>query len=289
MAERMTDFAGVVPSRGTYPIAANTKIEKGKIVCLDSSGRAIEGTTLSGGATVAVGKASSTVNNLTGSDLGGSAEAADQEVEFGVFGWKNSSSTDEIANDDAGKVAYVVDDETVALTSGSSARTPAGIISEVRNSKVYVWMSPAVAKLAAAMALADAGITLQKRSVTVGHADLTDADTSQTINIGATLPANARIVGASIHTCTAFSGGSVSALVVDIGTSGDVDAIVDGADLMSTVQDGQAASRPLGIAPNKLFAAAGAQLIATFTSTTDNLVNLTAGTCTIDVLFSVLP
>ncbi len=140
----------------------------------------------------------------------------------------------------------------------------------------------------AILATTDAAIALQKRTVTIGHADLTDADTSQTIDIGAVLPANARILGRSIHTVTAFSGGSVSALAVDIGTSGDVDAIVDGADLFAAAVDGQAATLPDGIAPNKLFASAGAQLIATVVSTGDNLVNLTAGAMTIDVLFSVL-
>lgn len=141
--------------------------------------------------------------------------------------------------------------------------------------------------LAEVKTLADAGMTVQKRTVTVGHADLTDADGSQDINIGAALPANSRIVGVDIHTLTAFSGGSVSALVVDIGSSGDVDALVDGADLFSAAVDGGPATRPAGIRPNKTFAAGG-QLTARFLATGDTLANLTAGAVTIDVLFAVL-
>lgn len=286
--ERLTEFAGLMPSRGTYPIAANVKIYKGAMVAINSDGEAIPATVAASGAAVIVGKSSGTYNNLTGSELGGSANAVRVEVEYGVFAWANSLSADEIEAEDAGDVVYAVDDQTVALTSNSSARIVAGIVSEVVGGKVYVWMGPHVARIATSAVLSDAGITLQKRSLTVGHADLTDADTSQTLSIGAVLPANARIVGVSIHNATAFAGGTVSALACDIGTSGDVDAIVDGADLFGTVVDGQAATRPLGIAPNKLFASAGAQLIATIVSTGDNLVNLTAGAATIDVLFSVL-
>lgn len=131
-------------------------------------------------------------------------------------------------------------------------------------------------------------ITLQKRQLVMTQADLTDADGSQALNIGAVLPANSRILGVSIHSATAFSGGSVADFTVDIGTSGDPDAIVDGADLFAAVVDGQAATCPAGIAPNKLFVAAGAQLIATFACASDDVKDATAGGCTIDVLFAQL-
>lgn len=131
-------------------------------------------------------------------------------------------------------------------------------------------------------------ITIGKRQLVMTEADLTDNDGSQTLNIGAVLPANSRILGVSIHSVTAFSGGAVGDFTVDIGTSGDADAIVDGADLFAAVVDGQAATCPAGIAPNKLFVAAGAQLIATFACGTDQVKDATAGGCTIDVLFAQL-
>lgn len=142
--------------------------------------------------------------------------------------------------------------------------------------------------LAEVKTLADAGMTVQKRTVTIGHADLTDADTSQTINIGAALPANARIIGVDMHSGTVFAGGTVSQLLCDVGTSGDVDALIDGADLDTALVDGGPSSMPPGIRPNKTFVDAGAQLTATIVSTGDNLVNLTSGAITIDVLFAVL-
>jgi hypothetical protein len=131
-----------------------------------------------------------------------------------------------------------------------------------------------------------AGASVQKRTVTVGHADLDAAALTQAIDIGEDLPANARILGVAIKLTTAFSGGGAAAVSVDIGSSGDVDAIVDGANLFAAAVDGQASTRPAGIAPNKHFVAA-TQLTATFISDV-NVVGLTAGAVTIDVLFTVL-
>lgn len=287
--ERLTKSAGLTPARATHPVKANVKVLKGTIVCLDSAGRAMPGGTAASGCVTAMGKASATINNLTGSELGGAAGAADVEIECGIHFWENSGGGDEIAADDVGLPCYVVDNQTVALTSDSGARVVGGIITEVTAAgKVGVLMSPAASAIASASALAAAGISVQKRTVTVGHADLTDADTSQDVNIGAALPANARIIGVDVRGFTAFAGGSVSALALDIGTSGDIDALVDGADLFAAAVDGGPSTMPTGIRPNKTFATAGAQLVARFVSTGDNLVNLTAGAVTIDVLFAVL-
>jgi hypothetical protein len=138
----------------------------------------------------------------------------------------------------------------------------------------------------------DAAVGAVKRTVTVGHADLTDAvnGEAQAINIGATLPANARIIGVDLHDYTPFTGGSASAVALDIGTSGDVDAIIDGADVFAAAVDGGPATIPAGIRPNKTFVSAGAQLLATFTPDGGHtLLALTAGSIIIDVWYLVLP
>lgn len=277
--ERLTEMFGDAQRTLTLDVNGGDVIYKGALVCLDANGDAIPGDTLANGAVYAAGIAQSTVDNSAGSD-------GDKPIQV-TAGIGKFINADSIGDADVGKPFFVVDDQTVAKSSSSGTRIAGGFIAQVDSDGVRVLVGPYWSKLAQAVALADAGVSLQKRSVTVGHADLTDADTSQDINIGAALPANARILGVSIHTVTAFSGGSVSALALDIGSSGDADALIDGADLMATVVDGQAATRPLGIAPNKLFASS-TQLVARFVSTGDNLVNLTAGTCTIDVLFCVL-
>jgi len=141
--ERLTEFYGLVPARGTYPIAANTKILKGTLVGLDSAGRAIAATTAATCVRV-VGKASSTVNNLTGSELGGAAGATDLEVEHGIFNWMNSAAADEIAADDIGKLCYAVDNQTVALTSDGGTRQIAGLIVGFYYGFPQVYTSPLV-------------------------------------------------------------------------------------------------------------------------------------------------
>lgn len=189
---------------------------------------------------------------------------------------------------DEGATVYALDDSTFSLSSSSGTRPVMGkLIEVVSATSGYVAVDPTFSTLATAANVANAGMTVAKKTVTVGHADLDAAATTQSINIGTSLPANARIVGVSLHTATAFSGGTVSALKLDIGSTGDVDAIVAQADLYAAVVDGQAASCPAGISPNKLFASA-TQLAAKFTATGDNLVNLTAGAVTIDVLYVVL-
>lgn len=133
---------------------------------------------------------------------------------------------------------------------------------------------------------------ITKRSVAVAYTDLAAGNTngaSVAINIGAALPANARILSANIRLATPFTGGSASAVTVDIGTTGDPNAIVAAADVLSAAVDGQASSMPFGIAPFKFFSSAGAQLKATFTPDGGHqLANLTAGSCTIEVLFAAV-
>lgn len=147
--------------------------------------------------------------------------------------------------------------------------------------------SEASTDIAAAQATADAGIGAVKRTVTVGHADLTASAMSEAINIGATLPANARILSTDIRALTPFSGGGAAAVTVDVGTSGDVDALVDGSNLFAAAVDGGPSTMPTGIRPNKTFVSSGAQLIATFISDV-NVADLDAGSVTIDVTYYVL-
>lgn len=126
--------------------------------------------------------------------------------------------------------------------------------------------------------------TIQTRSVTITHTTLDAAALTQTINIGAVLPANTMIVGSNVAITTPTTGGGSSSCVVDIGTSGDVDAIIDGANVFAAAVDGIASTRPLGIAPDKLFVTAGAQLIATVIGDV-NVSLFTAGSFTITVAF----
>jgi len=124
---------------------------------------------------------------------------------------------------------------------------------------------------------------VRKLSLALGEAALTAAATSEAVAIG-TIPSGATVLGSEVQLATPFSGGGASTCVVDIGSTGDADAIVDGANLFASAVDGQAATKPAGIAPNKTFATATV-LNATVTADV-NVVGLTAGAATIVVYYA---
>lgn len=118
-ADRTTiEHAGPDYSADVYQ---STTIYGGSIVCLNSTGYLVPGSTATG--LVAVGRSNEQVDNSSGS-------SGDLACSFrmGVFSFGNSSSTDEITIAEIGDVCYIVDDQTVAKTNGSGTRSPAGKI-----------------------------------------------------------------------------------------------------------------------------------------------------------------
>lgn len=280
--EHQMGTRGLIPAKGTIKTAATRVIQRGNIVGLDSNGRSIEGTTISGGCVVGAGRALAKVDNTAGAD-----DAAACQVEYGIFNWLNSSG-DPIDATCLGKPVFIESEATFAKTSGSGTLAEGGIMTELRaDGKVSVYMSPHIGALARAVREADAGVSLQKRTLTVPFGSLTTAGTTQSFNIGATIPANARVLGTEAYAVTPFAGGSISAMKLDVGEAGDAQSLIKQADVFAAAVDGQSNTRPLGNAPNKLYAA-GVQLVAKFTSTGANVNAATSGTVTIDVLFAVL-
>lgn len=120
-----------------YPIPASlelklaaVKVWQGSLVMVDA-GYLKPGAAATG--KFAAGMACATVDNSAGA-------AGDKSVEVkpGVFRWANSASGDLIAQADVGKQCYIVDDQTVALTNGSSTRSVAGLIVGVDSIGVWV-------------------------------------------------------------------------------------------------------------------------------------------------------
>lgn len=117
--------------RFSLPVAASTKIFAGSLVCVNTSSLAVKGavsTTLK-----AAGVAIEQADNSAGA-----ASAIRVEVERGVFQFANSASSDLIALADIGSTCFIVDDQTVAKTNGSSTRSAAGIVRDVDAQGVWV-------------------------------------------------------------------------------------------------------------------------------------------------------
>jgi hypothetical protein len=114
------------------PVKANVRIFKGALVVVDA-GFAAPGRTATG--LIVAGRAERQFDNT-----GGAAGAITAEVRRGVFPFVNSSAGDAIAQADVGTVCYIVDDQTVAKTSGTNTRSIAGRVVSVSegDSQVYV-------------------------------------------------------------------------------------------------------------------------------------------------------
>jgi len=133
------------------------------------------------------------------------------------------------------------------------------------------------------------------RQYHVSHADLTDADTSQDITLF-TIPAGAMITDVWAYVGTQFTGGSVSAMTVAVGDT-DADALAEEHDILGcgnatwilTGQQGTDKGDDLyddtEKRTNRIYTSATV-IKAQFASTTDNLVNLTAGDLDIYILYS---
>lgn len=161
-AERTGDLISV-------GVAAAVKCYAGGIAVLDVSGNIKPGVAAAG--LICVGRFEETVDNSAG--LAGDVSAT---AKRGTFRFANSGGGDAIAAAQIGDVCYIVDDETVAKTSDSAARSVAGIIADVDSAGVWVRMgfesyaSPATGLLAANN-LSDLGTKATARTNLGGGAD----------------------------------------------------------------------------------------------------------------------
>lgn len=117
--------------RLSLAMAAAVIIYAGSMVARDGSGNATPGataTTLFG-----VGRAAGSIDNSAGA-----AGDAVVEVEKGIFQFANSAAADEITAADIGSDCYMVDDQTVAKTNGTSTRSVAGKVFDVDAKGVWV-------------------------------------------------------------------------------------------------------------------------------------------------------
>lgn len=124
----------------SYPVLANAVIFQGAIVVITSAGYAKPGVTGTGLTTVGIARDS--VDNT-----GGGNGAKTIEVEEMIAGCLSAGGGDQIAFDDIGKFCYLVDDQTVGLTSATDTRSLAGIIRSLEGSLVFVEFSNTIAAL----------------------------------------------------------------------------------------------------------------------------------------------
>jgi hypothetical protein len=111
-----------------FPVAASTTIHQGSLVVLDA-GYAAPGAADTG--LVAIGRAEESATAVA-------AGSARVRVKRGVFKFANSAAGDLIAQADVGADCFIVDDQTVAKTSGTNTRSRAGQVVAVDSDGVWV-------------------------------------------------------------------------------------------------------------------------------------------------------
>lgn len=179
-------------------IAASTLIYQGAVVAVNTSGYVVPGSATN--TLKVIGWSRGRVDNSAGS-----AGALPVPICRKPIRLVNSASTDAITNADVGELCYLVDDQTVARTSGGGDRPVAGRVRHVH----------ATAGVLVEFDVSDAG-SLPVLTATVGHADLTDNDTSQAISLGQLEPG---FYVLERYLTTAFSGGGNTAVTVIVGTA----------------------------------------------------------------------
>lgn len=125
------------------PQKGSTTIYQGGIVMMQTDGYALPGAATAGCFGVGVARSNGGLSSWANTGADGASKV---EYDEGIFGFKNSAAADAITAAHVGAIAYIVDDETVALTSNSGARPVAGIIHKLEDSIVYVEMGVAIGR-----------------------------------------------------------------------------------------------------------------------------------------------
>lgn len=123
---------------------------------------------------------------------------------------------------------------------------------------------------------------------TIGHADLTTAATSEAETLSG-FPVNAAPLKAEVFVDVDFSGGTVSACTVEVGDAGDEDELLTASNCFTGVQNTAWTDTPSAAIVGKFKREAAYAPIATFRSTTDNVVSLTAGSLRVRIYYALLP
>ena len=118
-------------------LGAAQSIFIGSILMRNASGHLIKGATATG--SFGVGRAEARGASTT-------AGVTTQSYRSGVHRFANSSAGDLIVTADIGAVCYIVDDQTVAKTNGTSTRSPAGVIDSIDAQGVWVRFDEALTR-----------------------------------------------------------------------------------------------------------------------------------------------
>jgi hypothetical protein len=129
------------PRRSTYffeadaPVGANAVLWQGAMAVLNAAGFLVPASTATGLRKPCLVDHDNGKRSLVGGAANGDVRC---RIFFTIALYKNSSAGDLIVAADRGNPCFIVDDETVAKTDGSGARSAAGQVVDVDSEGVWV-------------------------------------------------------------------------------------------------------------------------------------------------------
>lgn len=123
---------------------------------------------------------------------------------------------------------------------------------------------------------------------TIDHEDLTAAATTESIAL-AGFPTDAAPVACEVFVDEDFSGGSVSALALEVGDAGDVDELLTSTSVFTGVQNTDWIQTDAAARVGKFHREAAYSPAAKFTASSDNVVNLSAGSLRVRIYYMLMP
>lgn len=118
----------------SFPMAGATKIYAGSLVVANANGFAAPGSAAN--TLTALGRAEEHVDNTDGANGAKSVNVRRRKA----FKYANHGA-DQVTQADVGKTCYIVDDQTVAKTSDTNARSAAGRVLGVESDGVWVYIA----------------------------------------------------------------------------------------------------------------------------------------------------
>jgi hypothetical protein len=205
------------------------------------------------------------------------------------------TATQYVATDVEGALAEVkaiADTATQAADLASNDNAKGASLVGIEDAGALFAATDVEAALAEVKAVADAGIGAVKRTVTIGFADFAALGVADftAIDVGAALPANARLLGYEIVDVTPFDDGGASVDVkIRIGVGVETSAIMGDVDIDQAAAPIASTNGTPGARGYPMHNLGGETVIATVTTTNPaHLAGLDAGAVTVNLFYCVL-
>lgn len=138
----LVNYAPMLKVCQHVPVLANTVLYLGALVCRNADGFGVPGSVSATLRALGVCYGDQTHASVSVNNTGGANGAVFARVESGIYKFKNSTGADLIVIADVGNDCFILDDQTVAKTSATNARSVAGKVVQVDTDGVLVLVGP---------------------------------------------------------------------------------------------------------------------------------------------------